>query len=154
MELYCHVARESVGAAATQDIWSLLERLQTHHWKARIILPYHPQSLELAARSVQYGWRWQIEGVKTLAAAAMVFASGAGGIWIQVGALDGFRELDGDELCSQVRSLVDEHAAASAQRPLVVATDLRDAAHVERTIQFGCDRIVVPESLWSTLAAI
>lgn len=150
LELYCRFTTDQIGALSSDELWNQLQRVQHQLPFARIVLPALPQSFVQMTRAALYGWKWQMEGVKSLAQAAQALEAGCAGIWIQVGALDGAHELDGDELCSQVRNLVDSHAGAPAQ-PLVVATDIRDLDHVERSLQYGCDRTVVTQQLWQQL---
>jgi hypothetical protein len=148
-ELYCRAPAESISSMSSLDAWKNLCKLQATLPFAKIVLPFQKQSLELVEKSAAYGWNWQIEGAKTAAQVLIALTSGAGAIWIQVGSLDGFHELEGDELCSQARSIIDERSTGS-RKPLVIASDIRDLDHTERTISYGCDRIVIDEALWSS----
>lgn len=148
-ELYCRVQAESISLISSQDAWKNLSNLQATLPFAKIVLPFQKQSLELVAKSAVHAWHWQIEGAKTAVQVLIALTSGAGAIWIQVGSLDGFHELEGDELCAQTRSIIDERSTGSF-KPLVIASDIRDQDHTERTISYGCDRIVIDEALWLT----
>jgi hypothetical protein len=139
-ELFCLVNRQN-DTLTTQERWAELVRLQSFVYHAKIVLPFSKQSLELVALAARYGWQWQIEGVSSLAQVARALTSGAQGIWIRLGSLDRSHELSGDELCAQVRGLIDERFVTN--RPLLVATDIVDQDHIERTLQYGCDRVVV-----------
>lgn len=151
LELYCQLSKESIGSYSAQELWSQLERVQTQLPFAKVVLPLFPQSLELIQKSAQYAWNWQLSGVTTIAHIALALNCGAGAVWIEVGVLDGLHEQDGDELCSQARSYVDEHFV-TGHKPLIVASDVRDRDHIERTVLYGCDRVVVSAELWNVLA--
>ncbi len=150
LELYCQVTLKSMGTISTQEMWVQLERLQAQFHRARIVLPFHKQSLELVKRSVKYGWNWHVEGVTDAVSVTKVLAAGAGGMWIRVGELDEQHEQMGDELCSKARSIVDE-LFSTERKPLVVATDVRDADHIERTVLYGCDRLVLTDGVWTAV---
>lgn len=150
LELYCRFTADQIGALSSDDLWNQLQRVQHQLPFAQIVLPALPQSFVQMSRAARYGWKWQMEGARSLAQSAQALEAGCAGIWIQVGALDGVHELDGDELCSQVRNLVDSTPSSTTQ-PLVVATDIRDLDHVERSLQYGCDRTVVTQQIWQQL---
>ncbi len=150
LELYCRLTAEHFATRTHQEMWAQLEQLQAQLPFAKVVLPFSSPSLKLVAQSSVYGWDWHLEGATTCTQVAMALTAHTGGIWTQVDVLDSFHELDGDELCSQVRSFIDDRYI-QAKKPLVVASEIRDEDHVERTLVYGCDRIVVGETLLAKL---
>lgn len=150
MELYCRILSDSLASLPVLELWQQLERIQTTLPFAKLVLPFHRQSLELVQKSARFGWHWQLDSIATIAETAQALSCGAGAIWIAVGALDEARELAGDEFCSQARTFIDDHAT-SAFKPLIIASDVRDQDHIERTLLYGCDRVVLNEALWHSL---
>lgn len=150
LNLYCQVDRDMLDQVTAQEAWDQLAHVQSLLHTAQFTLPLHRQSLELVHRAAGYSWTWHIAGIRSVADAALALAAGARGLWIEVGTLDDSHEFGGDELCSQVRSFIDARFAHTPP-PQLVGTDLRDTDHIERTLSYGCDLVVLTETLWSGL---
>lgn len=150
---YYRVSSHLTDQSSLEEANATLSRFQSQRYAAHLVLPYCPRALGLVAHARRYGWRWHIEGVTTLAQAVVALEAGAAGVWIEVATRDVHRELAGDELCSQVARYVDDHYASKLERPVVVASDLPDLEHADRMLEFGCNHLVLSQTMWQSVVA-